>query len=54
LDAYNPANGRQLWSSSDGTSGGTIGGLHWEYPAVSNGWLLMTDENAKLYAYRRS
>jgi len=54
LDADNPANGNQLWSSADSGAGSTIGDLHWEYPAVYGNWVLMTDENAKLFAYRQT
>ena len=54
LGTFNPANGQPIWSSNDTGSGGTIGSLHWEYPAVYGKWVLMTDENAKLYAYELS
>ena len=53
VDAYDPANGNELWSSSS-DPGATIGNLHWEYPAVAGNWLFMTDENAELFAFRRS
>lgn len=51
--ALNPANDRQKWSSANGSAGGTIGGIHWEYPTVSGRLLVMTDENGRLYAYKR-
>jgi PQQ-like domain len=53
VDAYNPASGKLIWSSSSG-AGGTISDIHWEYPAISGDWLFITDQSAKLYAYRRS
>lgn len=53
VDAYNPASGHRLWSSANSGSGGSIGGIHWSYPAVYGGWLLVTDQSGKLYAYKR-
>jgi len=52
--AYDPKDGRELWSSASPGSGGSIGLVHWEYPAVSGDMLFMTDERARLYAYRRN
>lgn len=52
LDAYDPATGALTWSSSSPQAGGTIRGLHWEYPCISGSWLFMTDESGKLYAYK--
>lgn len=46
--SYGAAKGHLLWSS------GSIGSLHWEYPSLAGGMLFMTDEDGKLYAFRRS
>jgi hypothetical protein len=53
VEARDPVSGHLLWSSADRSAGGSIGNLHWEYPTVSHDLLFMTDESAKLYAYRR-
>ncbi len=53
LAAYNPRTGRRLWSSTQPGSGGSIGNVHWEYPAVAGRMLFMTDERSRLYAYKR-
>lgn len=53
VDALDPANGKTTWSSSWKKAGGTIGSLHWEYPAAAGRMLFMTDENAHLFAYLR-
>lgn len=51
---YNPANGKRLWTSTAANSGGSIGGIHWEYPHVKGKWLFITDENGKAYGYKRA
>jgi hypothetical protein len=53
IDAYDPGTGRLLWSSTQSGAGGTIGDVHWQYPAVSGDWLFMTDQNDEVYAYKR-
>ncbi len=52
VDAFNPVSGHRIWSSAT-VSGGTIGAVHWEYPAISGKLLFMTDESGRLYAFRR-
>ena len=54
IDAMNPADGNVIWSSNDTGVGGTIGGVHWEYPTIDGNMLYMTDENAHLIAYRKT
>ena len=51
VEARSPLTGRLLWSSASG-SGGTIGSIHWQYPLVAGHMIFMTDENARLYAYK--
>ncbi|HEV3309442.1 MAG TPA: PQQ-binding-like beta-propeller repeat protein [Chloroflexota bacterium] len=53
VDAYDPSNAKQLWSTSNAGVGGSIGSIHWEYPSVSRNWLFMTDESGTLFAYKR-
>jgi hypothetical protein len=40
-----------VWSSSQRSAGGSIGGVHWESPIVVKGWLYMSDESGNLTAY---
>jgi len=49
--ATDPATGKVLWSSSQQSAGGSIGGLHWQSPIVVNGTIFAADNNGKLYAY---
>ncbi len=51
LRAMDPTTGNVLWSSSQASAGGNIGGLHWESPIVVNGHVYVTDESGKLFAY---
>lgn len=52
IAAYDPDGGEKLWSSTAANAGGTIGNVHWEYPHVAGKWLLITDEDGKLFAYK--
>jgi outer membrane protein assembly factor BamB len=54
VDILQASTGRRIWSTDQNGSGGSIGDIHWEYPAVSGTLLLMTDESRGLYAYRES
>jgi hypothetical protein len=54
LQMFNPATGNAVWSSDDSGVGGTIGGVHWQYPAVSGNWVLMCDTDNMIYGYKHS
>ena len=55
IDAYQPDTGTELWSSKNLSPVGQISPtLHWEYPTVTGNMLFMTDESAKVYAYKRT
>ena len=45
IRALDPVTGSLLWSSTH------VGGIHWESPIVSNGWLYVTDEASHLTAF---
>ena len=49
--ATNPTTGAVLWSSSQPSAGGSIGGLHWQSPIIVNGTIFAVDNNGKMYAY---
>lgn len=49
--ALNAQTGSELWSSAQGSSGKSIGPVHWESPIVVNGWVYCSDENGNLTAY---
>jgi outer membrane protein assembly factor BamB len=51
VNAFNAINGSLVWSSSQESAGGSIGGVHWESPIVEKGWLYCSDENGDLSAY---
>lgn len=51
LLALDPHDGHRLWSSGQGGAGGSIGGIHWESPIVSNGRLFCPDEDGHLTVY---
>ena len=51
INAFNARTGRVVWSSSQQSAGGSIGGVHWESPIVVKGWLYMSDESGNLTAY---
>ena len=55
IDAYQPDTGTELWSSKNLSPVGQISPtLHWEYPTVTGNMLFMTNESAKVYAYKRT
>lgn len=49
--ALDPTTGKTLWRSEQQSSGGSIGGIHWQSPIVTGGRLFCTDENGVLYAF---
>ena len=51
LKALDARTGRLLWTSANGTAGGTIGNIHWESPIVVNGFVYISDEAGRLTAY---
>jgi PQQ-like domain len=54
VEVFRAATGHELWSSVRPRAGGTIGSIHWEYPAVYGNMMFMTDESGRLYGYRRT
>lgn len=51
LRAMNPTTGAVLWSSTQASAGGSIGGLHWQSPIVVNGHVYVPDNAGNLSAY---
>ncbi len=51
LHATDPTTGNTLWTSSQASAGGSIGGLHWQSPIVVNGQVFVPDNNGKITAY---
>ena len=51
LRATDPTTGNVLWSSSQTSAGGSIGGLHWQSPIVVNGQVFVPDNNGNITAY---
>jgi len=51
LNAYDARTGRQLWTSTQPSAGGTIGGIHWESPIAVDGYVYISDESGHLTAY---
>lgn len=51
LLATDPTTGNILWSSSQASSGGSIGGLHWQSPIVVNGQVYVADNGGRFSAY---
>ena len=51
LRATDPTTGNVLWSSSQASAGGSIGGLHWQSPIVVNGQVFVPDNNGNITAY---
>ncbi|HKW44405.1 MAG TPA: PQQ-binding-like beta-propeller repeat protein, partial [Candidatus Eremiobacteraceae bacterium] len=51
VNAFDARNGNMVWSSSQQSAGGTIGNVHWESPIVEKGWLYISDERGRLFAY---
>lgn len=51
VSARDPWTGKMLWNSTQGGSGGNIGGIHWQSPIVAGGALYISDENQHVTAY---
>ncbi len=51
LLALDPTTGKQLWSSTLQSAGGSIAGIHWETPIVVGGRLYCPDEAGQITAY---
>ncbi len=51
LQAMDPTTGTVLWSSTQASAHGTIGGLHWQSPLVVNGMLFAPDNDGNITAY---
>lgn len=51
LWAMEPTTGRVLWSSTQASAGGSIGGLHWQSPIIVNGRVYVADESGHFTAY---
>ncbi|MHB8596530.1 MAG: outer membrane protein assembly factor BamB family protein [Ktedonobacteraceae bacterium] len=51
LWAMEPTTGRVLWSSTQASAGGSIGGVHWQSPIIVNGRVYVADESGHLTAY---
>lgn len=51
LWAMEPTTGTTLWSSTQTSAGGSIGGLHWQSPIIVNGRVYVPDEDGHLTAY---
>jgi PQQ-like domain len=51
LWAMDPTTGNVLWSSTQPSAGGSIGGLHWQSPIIVNGHVYVPDESGYLTAY---
>ena len=51
LNAMNPTTGAVLWSSTQASAGGSIGGLHWQSPIIVNGHVYVPDNSGNMTAY---
>jgi outer membrane protein assembly factor BamB len=51
LVALDAQTGKELWSSTMSSAGGTIGPIHFESPIVVNGWVYCSDQHGKITAY---
>jgi outer membrane protein assembly factor BamB len=49
--ALDPATGRQHWTSTQHSAGGSVGDIHWESPIVVGGRLYCSDQNGHVTAY---
>lgn len=51
VSARVPHSGMVPWSSSQPSTGGGIGSIHWQSPIVANGCLYIADESSRVSAY---
>jgi hypothetical protein len=51
IRAIVPTTGAVLWSSTQGSAGGSSGTMHWQSPIVVNGCVYATDEEQHMLAY---
>lgn len=51
IHALTPTTGQEVWSSTQASSRGTIGPLHWQSPIAVNGQLIVVDNSGRLTAY---
>ena len=51
LNAFDARTGRQLWTSTLPSAGGSIGSVHWESPIAVDGYVYISDESGHLTAY---
>lgn len=51
LTALNVRSGKVLWSSTNPSSGGTIGSIHWQSPIAVDGGVYVSDGSGALSAY---
>jgi outer membrane protein assembly factor BamB len=51
VNAFDARSGQIVWSTTNASAGGTIGGVHWQSPIVVNGWIYVSDEAGPLTAY---
>jgi outer membrane protein assembly factor BamB len=51
VNAFDARSGKIVWSTTNSSAGGTIGGVHWQSPIVVNGWIYVSDEAGPLTAY---
>ena len=51
LNAFDAQSGKIVWSTTEASAGGSIGGVHWQSPIVVNGWIYVSDEAGALTAY---
>jgi outer membrane protein assembly factor BamB len=51
VNAFDAPSGKIVWSTTNSSAGGTIGGVHWQSPIVVNGWIYVSDEAGPLTVY---
>jgi outer membrane protein assembly factor BamB len=51
LTALDVRSGKVLWSSTNPSSGGTIGSIHWQSPIAVDGGVYVSDGSGALSAY---
>lgn len=51
VNAFDARLGKIVWSTTEPSAGGSIGGVHWQSPIVVNGRIYVSDESGSLTAY---